>query len=453
MDVERTESGCVIPGRDGDAPLVNLNNAWRRTRAKAGLQDVRLHDLSGTAASAAASIGLSLETVGRLLGDTQVATTKRYAFLFDDARGWAPSALHALLQNPIYRGEYIWNRSEWIKDHESGRRRRFERPESEWLRSSQSELTIVDVELWERAQEVRRAKTLGYEWSPGGGLMRTHAGAGHRVRSRHLLSGFLACAHCGRSFHALSRAETYGCGWHRDRGAEVCQSDLRVARLTLEERVLGAVRDRILVPQVVLYATERAMELVAAEIRRDDPGADRARLREIDHELAKFARFAAKTCRVDAAAELYREPQVERAQIAERLGETDCHFDPELVRTVVLERVKQMQVAFAGSDADRRATFRALLGNRRMPVAPHPEHGFQVEGLFELSLETERVAAGRDPAATRMFGSGGPPRNVPPGSGGAPPGGRLGEPPAAGWRRRLASEAEPAGAARGPRSM
>ena len=110
---------------------MNLNNAWRRTRAKAGLQDVRLHDLSGTAASAAASIGLSLETVGRLLGDTQVATTKRYAFLFDDARGWAPSALHALLQNPLYRGEYIWNRSEWIKDHESGRRRRFERPESE----------------------------------------------------------------------------------------------------------------------------------------------------------------------------------------------------------------------------------------------------------------------------------------------------------------------------------
>ncbi len=343
--------------------------------------------------------GEGLRTIAHRLNAERVASPR--------GRGWAPSALHALLQNPIYRGEYVWNRSEWIKDHESGRRRRFERPESEWLRSSQPELTIVDVELWERAQEVRRAKTLAYEWSPGGGLMRTRPGTGHRVRTRHLLSGFLACAHCGGSFHALSRAETYGCGWHRDRGAEVCQSDLRVARLRLEERVLGAVRDRILVPELVLYAAERAMELVAAEIRRDDPSADRARLREIDQELANLARFAAKTGRVDAAAELYRELQIERAQILPRLGETDCDFDPELVRSVVLERVKQMQVAFDGSDADRRGAFRALLGNRRMTVAAHPERGFQVEGLFELSLETERVAAGGDPTATRMFGSGG----------------------------------------------
>lgn len=86
MSLGCSESGYVIPGRDGDAPLVNLNKAWRRIRARAGLHDVRLHDLRRTAASAAASIGLSLETVGQLLGHTQVATTKRYAFLFDDAK-------------------------------------------------------------------------------------------------------------------------------------------------------------------------------------------------------------------------------------------------------------------------------------------------------------------------------------------------------------------------------
>lgn len=93
MDLERSESGYVIPGRDGDAPLVNLNKAWRRIRSRAGLHDVRLHDLRRTAASAAASIGLSLETVGQLLGHTQVATTKRYAFLFDDAKREAAEML------------------------------------------------------------------------------------------------------------------------------------------------------------------------------------------------------------------------------------------------------------------------------------------------------------------------------------------------------------------------
>lgn len=46
------------------------------------------------------------------------------------------------------------------------------------------------------------------------------------------------------------------------------QSAGLVARLALEERVLGAVRERILVPDVVLYAAEQAVALVLAEIRR-----------------------------------------------------------------------------------------------------------------------------------------------------------------------------------------
>jgi hypothetical protein len=47
--------------------------------------------------------------------------------------GWSPTAIRELLRNSIYRGEYVWSRSEWVKDHETGRRRRFERPESEWV--------------------------------------------------------------------------------------------------------------------------------------------------------------------------------------------------------------------------------------------------------------------------------------------------------------------------------
>lgn len=56
---------------------------------------------------------------------------------------WSASALQALLQNPLYRGELIWNRSEWIKDHATGKRRRFERPESEWIRREVPDLAIV----------------------------------------------------------------------------------------------------------------------------------------------------------------------------------------------------------------------------------------------------------------------------------------------------------------------
>jgi hypothetical protein len=48
---------------------------------RAGLEDVRLHDLRHTYASVGAGIGLSLPMIGSLLGHTVPATTQRYAHL------------------------------------------------------------------------------------------------------------------------------------------------------------------------------------------------------------------------------------------------------------------------------------------------------------------------------------------------------------------------------------
>jgi hypothetical protein len=43
----------------------------------------------------------------------------------------------------------------------------------------------------------------------------------------------------------------------------ICDNGLTVARLALKECVLGAIRERILVPDHVASAVERALELVA----------------------------------------------------------------------------------------------------------------------------------------------------------------------------------------------
>jgi integrase len=61
--------------------LVNLQKPWRRIRTKAGLKDVRIHDLRHSFASVAAASGLSLPIIGALLGHTQPQTTQRYAHL------------------------------------------------------------------------------------------------------------------------------------------------------------------------------------------------------------------------------------------------------------------------------------------------------------------------------------------------------------------------------------
>jgi len=71
----------VIAGTIKGKHLSDLQPFWQRVRARAGLKDVRIHDLRHTFASAAVASGQGLPMIGKLLGHTQVQTTARYAHL------------------------------------------------------------------------------------------------------------------------------------------------------------------------------------------------------------------------------------------------------------------------------------------------------------------------------------------------------------------------------------
>jgi integrase len=74
----------VIIGRKAGVAMMNLQKSWRSIREAAGLADVRLHDLRHAFASVAASSGMGLPIIGKMLGHTQAATTHRYAHLASD---------------------------------------------------------------------------------------------------------------------------------------------------------------------------------------------------------------------------------------------------------------------------------------------------------------------------------------------------------------------------------
>ena len=83
----RNPAGSCHPapgGAQGGGPQTDLKHFWETVRDKAGIPDVRVHDLRHTYASVLASSGLSLPIIGQLLGHTNPLTTSRYAHLFDD---------------------------------------------------------------------------------------------------------------------------------------------------------------------------------------------------------------------------------------------------------------------------------------------------------------------------------------------------------------------------------
>lgn len=78
------ENPYVITGKKEGSRLTDLQHPWRRIRAKAKLDNVRIHDLRHSYASGALALGEGLPMIGKLLGHTQVQTTARYAHLAND---------------------------------------------------------------------------------------------------------------------------------------------------------------------------------------------------------------------------------------------------------------------------------------------------------------------------------------------------------------------------------
>ena len=74
----------VIAGRLPGQKLTTVYHHWLRIRARAELDDVRLHDLRHSFASRALALGESLPVIAKLLGHAQLRSAARYAHLGGD---------------------------------------------------------------------------------------------------------------------------------------------------------------------------------------------------------------------------------------------------------------------------------------------------------------------------------------------------------------------------------
>ena len=93
----------VIVGQKTGSAMVDIEKRWRAIRAAAGLDDVRIHDLRHAFASIAASRGMGLPIIGKMLGHTQAATTHRYAHLAADPVKAAAAAVAGEIEAAMER--------------------------------------------------------------------------------------------------------------------------------------------------------------------------------------------------------------------------------------------------------------------------------------------------------------------------------------------------------------
>jgi DNA invertase Pin-like site-specific DNA recombinase len=200
------------------------------------------------------------------------------------ARGgtWGVSAVYGcpnkgsgIMNNELYAGRYIWNRSQWVKDPDTGARQRIERPKEEWRIIEVPELRIVSPELWSAA----RLRMDG---------PRLHGGRGSGRPTRTLFGGLMKCPHCGSAIIAVNGRQ-YGCTAHKDRGTTVCPG-VYFSRDLAEKRLLGTLKDQWL-SATAQKEMEEMVQGIFASMRKQEGKATagaRARSIELDAEIGRL---------------------------------------------------------------------------------------------------------------------------------------------------------------------
>jgi site-specific DNA recombinase len=170
---------------------------------------------------------------------------------------------NGILQNDLYRGRLVFNRTRRTY-HPDSRKKRIEvRPAEDWTVRPAPELRIVDDALW-AAVSARRARFDGTR-------------AEQQRRPKRLLSGLVRCGCCGGRYIVIG-AEKWGCGNRRQRGD--CANSRTIQTHLLEARVLAGLQEQLLAPDVVAevvreyHRASRERELEDQKARR---GAERRR--------------------------------------------------------------------------------------------------------------------------------------------------------------------------------
>lgn len=191
---------------------------------------------------------------------------------------WSASTIHGnrergtgILNNELYVGRLVWDRLAYVKDPSTGKRVSRLKPEEDWVATEVPALRIVDQALWDAVRARQGAlKSKG-----------TDTPVWDRRRPRYLFSGLMRCGCCGSGFSKIS-ADAFGCSAARNKGPAVCANRLTIKRDVLEAKVLDALSNHLMDPELVRLFCEEYV----AERNRLAAEADASRA-VLDGELAR----------------------------------------------------------------------------------------------------------------------------------------------------------------------
>jgi site-specific DNA recombinase len=269
---------------------------------------------------------------------------------------------NGILYNALYAGKIVYNRQRFIRDPDTRRRVARANSPDQWKEQDVPELRIVDEASWSAAQAR---------------LSRGSSQPAHKKRRpRRLFSELLSCGECGGPV-TIVQAERWGCARHRETGT--CGNNRLILNSEVERRLLGALTDQLLDPQLVseYAAAYHAATRDAIARHGAAAGALKKRAREADAAVKRLVAAIASGADLADVREALLQRSAERDQARAELAEIDAAhvvtLHPKLADRY-RQRISDLGKSLEGQDdshAEARTILRGLVDG--VIVHPRPE--------------------------------------------------------------------------------
>lgn len=266
---------------------------------------------------------------------------------------WAMTAIKVILENEMYDGRLIWNRKEWVKNPETGKRTYKERPREEWIVTENQQLRIVDentVRMVRRRQKKNREAYTADHIKP--------------LTQRYLFSGILACAHCGGNFIIVGQGR-YGCANYKTRGSEACSNTVTVSRHIVEKRILQGIKDELLRPGHLENFKKKAAQLITEHNASGHADTLKQQLKEAQRERDNIMAAIRQGIVTDSTKSALETAEATVQEIGGKLKSASniaCMLPRAVER--YKEAVKHLEEEFGGHVHQAREIIKSLVGEK-----------------------------------------------------------------------------------------
>ena len=238
-------------------------NISKRDRAKLTPSDPERVEVIHRIFNIYAEDGKGYKSLSDTLNQHGIGTPRGPKWSYIYSGKWTDTTIRAILVNPVYAGDIVWNRRTDGRFHRISQGQAVDRQnihgarlvpngKTDWIVVRDAHPALISRRLFEQARQRLENHPKSIEQRQ---QFNTHGKTWNGRRSQFILSGLMKCGLCGNRYQGVTRIKGkkrldgtrvrtyyYGCGGYIGKGTSICQMN-PIGQKILEGKVINTVLD------------------------------------------------------------------------------------------------------------------------------------------------------------------------------------------------------------------